>query len=181
MDVETQIHGHLLRTRIIGVGRLYRYLKETGFFECPCSTKYHGAYKGGLALHSLRVLYLLFQKNFEFKLNLSYNDIVVTSIGHDVSKVGSYHGETKPYTYNPGHPKGHGMRSVAILKEFITLTPLQIAMIKYHMGMYGATETETNIQEYTIIELKKAFNEYPACKAIYLCDELDTLVDESTH
>ena len=29
--------------------------RETDFFEAPASTKYHGNYAGGLALHSLNV------------------------------------------------------------------------------------------------------------------------------
>ena len=32
------------------------YLMENGFFHAPASTKYHGAYEGGLFDHSLMVM-----------------------------------------------------------------------------------------------------------------------------
>ena len=38
-----------------GAASLLNWLLSTDFFEAPASTKYHGNYAGGLALHSLNV------------------------------------------------------------------------------------------------------------------------------
>ena len=38
-----------------GTEKLLAWLETTDFFEAPASTKYHGAYPGGLVEHSLNV------------------------------------------------------------------------------------------------------------------------------
>lgn len=39
-----------------GIEELIRYLQEeTDFFTAPASTKYHGAFAGGLLMHSINV------------------------------------------------------------------------------------------------------------------------------
>ena len=38
-----------------GAAELLAWLESTDFFEAPASTKYHGAYPGGLLEHSLNV------------------------------------------------------------------------------------------------------------------------------
>ena len=38
-----------------GAEELLAWLESTDFFTAPASTKYHGAYPGGLVDHSLRV------------------------------------------------------------------------------------------------------------------------------
>ena len=40
---------------IIGNNKLMNYLETGGFFTAPASTKYHGAYEGGLYDHSRQV------------------------------------------------------------------------------------------------------------------------------
>ena len=41
-----------------GIEELIRYLQEeTDFFTAPASTKYHGAFAGGLLMHSIHLCY----------------------------------------------------------------------------------------------------------------------------
>lgn len=39
-----------------GADKLLEWLKSTDFFTAPASTRFHGAYPGGLVKHSLNVL-----------------------------------------------------------------------------------------------------------------------------
>ena len=42
-----------------GADKLLEWLKSTDFFTAPASTRFHGAYPGGLVKHSLNVYYAL--------------------------------------------------------------------------------------------------------------------------
>lgn len=42
-----------------GADKLLEWLKSTDFFTAPASTRFHGAYLGGLVKHSLNVYYAL--------------------------------------------------------------------------------------------------------------------------
>lgn len=41
-----------------GADKLLEWLKSTDFFTAPASTRFHGAYPGGLVKHSLNVYYV---------------------------------------------------------------------------------------------------------------------------
>lgn len=45
----------LMETKREGMGMLVEYMIQSGFFETPCSTRYHLAKKGGLAEHALNI------------------------------------------------------------------------------------------------------------------------------
>ena len=38
-----------------GIDKLLAWLEKSDFFTCPASTRFHGAYAGGLLAHSLNV------------------------------------------------------------------------------------------------------------------------------
>ena len=78
-----------------GMDSLIAYLLESDFFMAPASTKYHGAYEGGLAEHSLHVWHLLMEKNNYYRLGLSTEVTTVTALLHDVCKIGFYTKEMK--------------------------------------------------------------------------------------
>ena len=71
------------------------FLSDTDFFTAPASTKYHGAYEGGLAEHSLHVWYVLTEKNRYYRLGLSEDTIAITALGHVVCKIEFYNKEMK--------------------------------------------------------------------------------------
>lgn len=45
----------LKSTKREGIEDLIRFLEKSDFFTAPSSTRFHGAFKGGLLLHSLNV------------------------------------------------------------------------------------------------------------------------------
>jgi len=132
--------------------KLDRYLIEGGFLTAPASTKYHGAYEGGLFDHSKAVCERLkwMTENLDLKWQRPESPVIV-GLFHDLCKCDQYI-EKKPgldfeyedapvYEYNTNTLlKGHGEKSVMILSEFMTLTEEEMLCIRYHMGAYMTEE-----------------------------------------
>lgn len=131
------------------VDPLITILERLGFFTAPASTKYHGAYEGGLFDHSLetaKALVDLTKKN-DLKWQLDWSPYIV-GMFHDLCKCDNYvvDIETGKYTYKPDIIiPGHGEKSVILLQQFWTLTDEEIACIRWHMGAY---ETDTKMWTY---------------------------------
>lgn len=158
MDNKQIIIGILVATDRPGIENLITYLQETDFFKAPASTKYHGAYEGGLAEHSLDVYHILQLKNDYYSLGLSSDTIAITALLHDICKINFYVQETKNvckgtkvnewgktvkdwqeelvWVCKDQFPVGHGEKSVITALKFIQLSDLEIAMIRWHMGGY---------------------------------------------
>lgn len=66
------------------------WLKKTDFFEAPASTRFHGAFSGGLANHSWNVFCRLLQLNDCCYTEIPYDSMVITALLHDVCKIGLY-------------------------------------------------------------------------------------------
>lgn len=141
----------------IGIIELTK-LGKIGFFNSPASTKYHGAYEGGLFDHSLEVTKSLVE--LTEKLGLEWErpeSPYIVGMYHDLCKCDLYMWdiETDKYKYNPEIIiPGHGEKSVMILQRFISLTDEEIACIRWHMGAY---ETDTKMWEY----YGRAIERYP--------------------
>ena len=126
-------------------------LKEMGFFTAPASTKYHGAYEGGLFDHSYNVAQTLDKLTERNHLNWSRPESHwVIGLFHDLCKVDQYaaapanSNEDKPYVYNTDTLyKGHGDKSVMLLSTFTQLTDEEVACIRYHMGAFTEKEEWT--------------------------------------
>lgn len=155
--LESRIHAfrdrmapamHLLPTDIIDK------LNTDGFFKAPASTKYHGAYEGGLFDHSYNVasaLIVLTEMN-----GLSWErpeSPYIIGMFHDLCKQDQYQhppGETfysrdaefhmvdeSHWEYNPDTLlKGHGDKSVMLLSRYLRLTTEEVLCIRYHMGAF---------------------------------------------
>lgn len=131
-------------------------LDELGFFTAPASTKYHGAYKGGLFDHSLEVAKALVEltENLGLKWERPESPYIVGLL-HDLCKCDNYVelntlDEIAPigqkYKYNPGLIiPGHGEKSVIMALRIVDLTDEEIACIRWHMGAY---ETDTKMWTY---------------------------------
>lgn len=134
-------------------GAMVDYLVGRGFFIAPASTKYHGAYEGGLYDHSFEVAQLLVQLTKDCGLVWANNrSPYIIGMFHDLCKIDQYRhfpitgriavGETSvedvtQWEYNPDTLlKGHGDKSVMLLSQFYTLTEEEIACIRYHMGAF---------------------------------------------
>ena len=133
-------------------------LTELGFFTAPASTKYHGAYAGGLFDHSLETAKALVK--LTEKLGLKWKrpeSPYIVGMFHDLCKCDNYvfDIEDSRYKYNPDIIiPGHGEKSVMILQKYKALTDEEIACIRWHMGAY---ETDTKMWEY----YGRAIENYP--------------------
>lgn len=129
-------------------------LTESRFFAAPASTKYHGAYEGGLFDHSYNVTSVL--------VTLSHNNNLewqrpespyIIGMFHDICKQDQYRhpitgtlygGSVKEPIYDPFEweydpdtlLKGHGDKSVMLLSQYLQLTMEEILCIRYHMGAF---------------------------------------------
>jgi len=130
---------------------LCNHLILKGFFTSPASTKFHGAYKGGLAAHSLRVYELLQEKCLTLSLDsdmsagrkpleIDTDTCIIAGLLHDITKVGAYIGTETPYKWNKQQPKGHAEISIERIKKFIVLKPVEEIIIRFHMGNFGLYE-----------------------------------------
>ena len=75
-----------------GIENLIAFLEKTDFFEAPASTRFHGAYQGGLLEHSMKV-YEIFKekvKNASIEINSPEDTIIITALLHDICKTNFY-------------------------------------------------------------------------------------------
>lgn len=118
-----------------------KWLLDNGYFSAPASTKYHGAYIGGLFDHSLQVAKRLIWLTKKLQLEWSTQESpVLVGLFHDICKIDKYEAtgdSEEPYAYKTKLIyEGHGMRSLALLQGHIFLTEEEAACIIYHMGAY---------------------------------------------
>lgn len=127
------------------------FLIDMGFFTAPASTKYHGAYEGGLFDHSWAVYQRLKKLTEDNHLNWgALESPFVVGIYHDLCKCDQYIKKYDPvedrtlplpgkfhYEYNNNMLlKGHGDKSIMLISQFISLTEVEMLCIRYHMGAY---------------------------------------------
>lgn len=135
-------------------------LGKLGFFKAPASTKYHGAYEGGLFDHSLETTKALVE--LTEKLGLEWQrpeSPYIVGMFHDLCKCDNYIRDPETgfskYIYNPDIViPGHGDKSVIMLSKYLRLTDEEIACIRWHMGAY---ETDPKMWNY----YGKAIEQYP--------------------
>ena len=118
-----------------GAADLLAWLGTTDFFEAPASTRFHGAYPGGLVEHSLNVYYaLLGQSTIR---EYGRESVAVVALLHDVCKTGYYRRERDgKYSVKDQLPMGHGEKSVYLVMKFMDLTDEEALAIRWHMGAY---------------------------------------------
>lgn len=136
-----------------GIENLMDWIERTDFFTAPASTRYHGAFEGGLVLHSLNVYSQLKNLCKFYGCESSQESIAIVSLFHDICKIGCYKiqmrwrkdenqkWEQYPcYTFNEDFSfGGHGAKSVYLLQHYIMLTPEEASAINSHMGQWDAT------------------------------------------
>ena len=141
-----------------GADRLLEWLDSdaSDFFTAPSSTRFHGAYEGGLVEHSLNVYeclkdYLNRPRTKElYGRDYTPETIAVTALLHDICKVGFYAVDYRNakneqgvwekvpyYTVRDTLPYGHGEKSVYMIQSFMRLTRDEAFAIRYHMGFSG--------------------------------------------
>jgi len=163
-----------------GMEKLVEMLDKKGYFEAPGSTRFHGAYEGGLKDHCMS-LYNLFNELCK-KFDLIYepftkDSIIICALLHDLCKVGKYNinPDTGKISVNREHPKGHALLSINRIKSFINITPLEESIIKYHMGFYGTVETGFGYDtEYRLKDIITEWNGNKLGKLFYFCDDMSS-------
>lgn len=171
---------------VIKNDKLMEYLNTSGFFTAPASTKYHGAYEGGLYNHSRIVAMRLHVLTLNNDLKWERPDSpFIIGMFHDLCKCDQYKkvegtlidvGATQleaptgyHYEYNDKTIlKGHGSKSVMILSQFINLTEEELMCIRFHMGAYEK-------EEWT--EFDQAIRKYPNVLWTHMADMLASKVD----
>lgn len=122
---------------------LIKWLDIIGFFDAPASTKYHGAYEGGLFDHSLKVYEALKGLTDQLKLEWKEEESpFVIAFLHDICKVDQYIKNGDGWKYNTDTLlTGHGEKSVMMLTTSgFCFNPEEIACIRYHMGAFTDKE-----------------------------------------
>lgn len=173
-----------------GNKELLKWLLSSDFFTAPASTKFHSAYEGGLAEHSLKV-YKRFLKMIISEYGDNYTNVIsnesIALIGllHDVCKVNCYKVDyrnvkdengnwTKQpyYTFDEELPYGHGEKSVYIISSFVKLTREEAMAINWHMGGFDARVRNGGAS------LSDAYYKFPIAAIFNSADTLSTYLDE---
>ena len=148
-------------------------LKRLGFFDAPASTRFHGAYEGGLFDHSLEVTKSLVELTDKLGLTWERNcSPYIVGMYHDLCKCDLYKFdiEMDKYVYNDESLlPGHGEKSVITAQKFISLTDEEIACIRWHMGAY---EKDPKMWEY----YGRAIEKYPNVLYTHTADMIATKI-----
>ena len=155
MNVKELIENALEETNREGMNFLLYALEEMGFYDAPASTKYHGNYNGGLAVHSYEVYqiaHVIGMALFDAKDYENMKDsITIASLLHDVGKAGQFGkplyidnylksgkiSESAPYVKNGELlTLDHEIVSVIEVSKYINLTEEEQYAIAYHNGLY---------------------------------------------
>lgn len=179
---------------------LIKKLKNSDFFTAPASTKFHGAYKGGLCQHCLNVYYNLVNqvKLFENLDECCYdkNTIKIVALLHDMSKMNYYEVTSKnkkiycedgdkrdelgrfKWISECGYKKrdkvftygNHEANAEFMVRHFIPLTIDESVAILHHMGGMSFDSSQENIGE--------IFNEYQLSLLLHIADMQSSYINE---
>lgn len=164
-----------------GADKLLEFLEKSDFFAAPASTRFHGAYEGGLLRHSLNVYeclteYLARERvRQKYELNVSEETAAIVALLHDLCKVNIYTVSTRNvkneqtgqwekvpfYMIDDKLPYGHGEKSVYMVSGFMKLTREEAMAIRWHMGFSGIEDKNT---------IGKALEMYPLAFALSVAD-----------
>ncbi len=160
-----------------GMDKVIEFLEKSDFFKAPASTRFHGAYEGGLAEHSLKVYEILKEKvkTAPIEITTPNESLIIIALLHDICKANFYKvdyrnaknalGEWEKvpyYTIEDTIPYGHGEKSVMMLTEYIKLTNEEKYAIRWHMGFSEPKELYTT--------LGVAFKKYPVALMVHEAD-----------
>lgn len=176
---EMEVEEHLSERE--GVDPLMEWLRCTDFYHAPASTRYHGAFDGGLMEHSLAVLDQLRKVNQAWSFDLDEGSMVLCALFHDLCKVDFYKPDTRNVKDERGvwhkvpcytvdekyHFGGHGSKSVFLLMNFVKLTPEEAAAINSHMGQFDAS---------TYSKPSEAYADNYLAWALHVADEAATYI-----
>lgn len=180
-----------------GIDDLLNYLESTDFYTAPASTKYHGAYEGGLLEHSINVYFAM----VDFMSSILYRDVswqetrpnilesvTIVSLFHDLCKIGKYEKSVKNvkdndtgiwhqedcYIYNKNQFRlGHSTASLYIISKFLMLKDEEAQAIYWHMGGFDTSQYSS------VNDLGAAFTENQLAFCLHMADMIATYIDEN--
>lgn len=178
-----------------GADKLLAWLEEAGFFTAPASTKYHGAYAGGLVEHTNYVYRRLVQlADTEDKRQgrtypeYTVDTIAVAALLHDVCKADAYKVEKKNqkqkdgswkevevYGYTNSLPLGHGEKSIIQIMRYMQLTEEEMLAIRWHMGAFDSAVKGGSY------DMNNAFAGSRLAAMLHIADMMATHLDERTN
>ena len=121
---------------------------RTDFFTAPASTRFHGACKEGLIIHSLNVYDLLYKET-------------TRNVKNEIT--GQW--EKVPYySIDDQYPYGHGEKSVYLIERFMRLSPEEAIAIRWHIGGFDETVKGGGYN------VGNAFNRYPLAVKLHISD-----------
>ena len=164
-----------------GADKLLDFLTNgSDFFTAPASTRYHGAYEGGLLEHSLNVydclVDILARPRMKEVYGLEYSEesVAIAALLHDICKVNFYAVDYRNakneqgvwekvpyYTIRDEMPYGHGEKSVYMLSGFLRLSREEAFAIRYHMGFSGPEDRN---------QIGRALELFPLALALNVAD-----------
>lgn len=167
-----------------GIDDLLKWLiEESDFFTAPASTRFHGAYAGGLLQHSLNVYDELQRLLRAYpEIEVPEESAVIVPLFHDLCKVNFYATEKRnrknedgrwesydAYTIQPKmNYGGHGAKSVFIVQQFMKLTVDEAVAIHNHMSAFCEDWRDT----------ASAFEQYPFAWLVSVADQSATYLKE---
>lgn len=202
MNIENNIarfEAELSRVDRPGMDKLLDYIRKSDFYSAPASTKFHLSCPGGLLQHSLNVLDALrglldwnaTENVWEYRAagqtvdTIPDDSVIMMALLHDLCKTYFYtvsyrnaknaagNWEKVPYyTVQDRMPLGHGPKSVMLIKEYTTLTSMEMYAIWHHMGRNGDYENDNAVG--------KSMEMYPAVLALQTADMMASRFMEDT-
>ena len=174
-EVKDKVKELLNKVNRPGMQELMDFLDKSDYYEAPASTKYHGAYKGGLIEHSYNVYKILKGKIEYHKMDVNEETLIIVTLLHDLCKVNFYKtdfrnvknakGEWEKvpyYSIEDTIPYGHGEKSVMMITEYIKLSNDEKYAIRWHMGFSEPKEQ--------YLALGQAFKKYPLALLLHEAD-----------
>lgn len=174
------------------IDKLLDKLERSDFYTAPASTKYHGAYPGGLVDHSLCVYYNLksLVENKHLTDTISEDSIKIVALLHDLDKMNKYTtymrnvppSETCPTWTKEENYKtkdaselfvygNHEQNSEFMARQFIPLTVEESTAILHHMGSMAWDSAKDNIGV--------VYNKYPLAMLLYVSDMISTYIEKA--
>lgn len=165
-----------------GMAELMKWLDDNDFYICPASSRFHGAYPGGLLEHSLNVYDELKRLLSVYpEIKVSEDSVVVAALFHDLCKVNMYvtekrnrkneNGQWESYDAYTIKEKfcygGHGSKSVFLVQHFIKLTTEEAVAINAHMSCWDGNTSVGN-----------AYEQFPFAWLLHVADESATYIKE---
>ncbi len=160
-----------------GAAELLDWLcNKSDFFTAPASTKYHCAFEGGLAFHSMNV-YKLLKKHCE-EYGITDNEtIAICGLLHDICKANFYSVSTRNvknekgfwekvpyYVVDEKFPYGHGEKSVFITERYMRLSGEEAIAIRWHMGGFDDTAKAGGFS------ISHAYEKFPIAVLLHMAD-----------